>query len=106
VYPIGFASPVDLYSNDTLAKDFMIVEQWLVNILPRLKLLPKAPLNGTMEFMENPYFINHSFGFQPLQCAQHSGDTLFLPSLWSHLTINEGETIAIGGQQALYDEER
>lgn len=106
VYPIGFASPLELYADPNLAKDYMIVEQWLLNVLPRLKHLPKPPLNGSSDFVTDPYYANHSFGFQPLQCSQHAGDTLYLPSLWSHLTINQGETIAIGGQQALYDDER
>ncbi len=53
-----------------------------------------VPMNERME------------GHRPLECVQQAGDILFIPSMWSHLTINIGETIAIGGQEALQNEER
>lgn len=106
VYPIGYSLPAEYYTNPSHAKDFMIVDQWLLNVFPLLQQLPKPPINGQIVYEFDPYHNNHSFGFQPLECTQQAGDTLYLPSLWSHLTINQGETIAIGGQQALYDEER
>lgn len=31
---------------------------------------------------------------------------MYLPDLWSHLTVNEGETVAYGGQAALSPERR
>jgi hypothetical protein len=45
-------------------------------------------------------------GYRPLECRQFAGDVLFLPSRWTHLTVNIGETIAIGGQETLYDDAR
>jgi hypothetical protein len=44
--------------------------------------------------------------YQPLSCLQEAGDIIYLPSQWIHLTMNIGETIAIGGQELLRDEER
>jgi ribosomal protein L16 Arg81 hydroxylase len=39
--------------------------------------------------------------YRPLECVQEAGDTMYLPAGWSHLTVNIGETIGIGGQAAL-----
>lgn len=47
-----------------------------------------------------------SKGYRPLECLQQAGDVMFLPSMWSHMTLNVGQTIAIGGQQYLTEQER
>ena len=35
-----------------------------------------------------------------LECIQNKGDVLYLPAGWKHMTLNIGETIAVGGQAA------
>lgn len=50
--------------------------------------------------------LKASTEYKPLYCLQKAGDVMYLPDLWSHLTINEGETVAYGGQSALLPEHR
>ena len=45
-------------------------------------------------------------GYRPLECMQRPGDLLYLPASWSHLTLNIGEAIGIGGQTALPADKR
>lgn len=45
-------------------------------------------------------------GYRPIECIQEAGDIMYLPSMWTHTTLNIGDTIAIGGQQSLVDHER
>ena len=45
-------------------------------------------------------------GYRPLECMQRAGDVLYLPASWSHLTLNVGAAIGIGGQTALPAEKR
>lgn len=45
-------------------------------------------------------------GYRPFECRQLAGDVLFVPSRWTHLTLNLGETIAIGGQETLFNDDR
>ena len=45
-------------------------------------------------------------GYRPLECIQRAGDVLYLPASWSHLTMNIGEAIGIGGQTALPADKR
>ena len=42
-----------------------------------------------------------SVEYRPMYCKQRPGDLMYLPPLWSHLTYNQGETVAFGGQ-AMY----
>jgi hypothetical protein len=75
------------------------VSEWVHEIYPQLQQYPKAPLSldAAGDAVE---------GYRPLECRQHPGEVLFLPSRWTHLTVNIGETIAIGGQESLVDQER
>jgi hypothetical protein len=43
---------------------------------------------------------------RPMECVQGRGEVLYLPSGWKHLTLNIGETIAVGGQAAYSAEDR
>ena len=97
VYPPGYGAPptVDVSLNPLLP-----VIEWFKTILPVLKQLPKPPLRGANDAQKvTPE--DQLRGYQPLQCVQESGDLVFLPARWSHLTLNIGETIAIGGQASL-----
>jgi hypothetical protein len=35
---------------------------------------------------------------RPMECIQHSGEIMYLPSGWAHATQNLGDTIGVGGQ--------
>lgn len=39
-----------------------------------------------------------SKGYRPLECVQKAGELVYLPALWSHLTMNIGETLGVGAQ--------
>lgn len=45
-------------------------------------------------------------GYRPVECTQQAGDVLYLPTRWTHMTLNIGETIAFGGQETLLNSER
>lgn len=77
------------------------VSQWMEKIYPQLLKYPKAPISASTVANEEP-----GEGYRPLECRQYPGDVLFLPSRWSHMTLNLGETIAIGGQETLLDDDR
>ena len=53
-----------------------------------------------------PDFRAAGTGYRPLECIQRAGDLLYLPASWSHLTLNVGEAIGIGGQTALPADKR
>ena len=84
------------------------VSKWVNEILPRLSNFPRPPRTFFPGVVDDSLANDHvaEDGFQPFQCRQMPGDVLFLPRRWSHLTFNIGETIAIGGQETLYNEDR
>lgn len=98
VYPVGYGAPPSISKQYNPA---VSAETWLNTIYPLLKDYPKPPIQDNLL----PPF-DASKGYRPLECVQHAGDIVFLPSMWTHMTINIGETIGIGGQQSLSDEER
>jgi histone arginine demethylase JMJD6 len=99
VYPPGYGPPREV---DSIFSPVISAAHWhriqYPAILEIAKL--KAPLDQSYD--TNDHFI----GYRPLECLQRPGDVLYLPSMWSHMTMNVGETIAIGGQQYLHEEER
>lgn len=97
-YPPGFG-------NSQYSLNDSSVLQWLENTYPSLALFEKPNLQLLEDQLEsNNVSINENY--RPFECFQDVNETLFIPSLWAHLTINIGETIAIGGQQGLSMEER
>jgi hypothetical protein len=87
------------------------VYHWYTHILPMMKDtydLPAHPLpfwtsdcGDGARFASRKTHTQINPGFKPFQCIQQAGDVVFLPALWSHQTMNIGETIGIGGQQAI-----
>ena len=94
VYPPGYGPPRDL---DAQFPPTLTVWEWFVHYYPQL-----------LGF-EKPGFVDSDdmdIGYRPLECLQREGDLLYLPSLWNHLTLNVGETIAVGAQEGLETQER
>ena len=87
------------------------VLHWVDRVLPYLRIYPKPPLLSSVPGIDSMATVNQHGeasnsvveGYRPLECQQHPGDIMYLPARWTHLTINIGETIAIGGQEALHD---
>lgn len=96
IYPPGTGPPrsVDLLFSPTHS-----TLDWLQGSYPKIlqQTQAKAPTGGA----EGRYA-----GYRPLECLQRAGDVMFLPSMWTHATLNIGDTIAIGGQQYLEEQER
>lgn len=67
---------------------------------------PRHPLYEAIQHHKNLKSIKKESGYRPLECVQEAGDIMYLPSMWTHTTLNVGDTIAIGGQQSLNDMER
>jgi hypothetical protein len=96
VYPPGFDPPRQI---DASYSPMLPVSKWVSEIYPQLQQYPKASLSLEAAGPSGD-------GYRPLECRQYPGEVLFLPSRWAHLTVNIGETIAIGGQESLVDQER
>lgn len=103
VYPPGFGVP---HHVSKAFSSLQSVKHWQTNIFTQyLQHLPKPMLfnRSTLRMTKNPLATSD---VQPLYCLQRAGEIVYLPDLWSHLTVNEGETIAYGGQIALFPEAR
>ena len=37
--------------------------------------------------------------YKPFECIQYEGEIMYVPAGWQHMTMNIGETIAVGGQE-------
>jgi hypothetical protein len=103
IYPPGFDPP---HSIDADYSPMLPVSRWINDVYPRLQPYPKPPFAAAANDTNSTAPAEAEGGFRPLECRQLAGDVLFLPSRWTHMTINIGETIAIGGQEALYDDAR
>lgn len=40
-------------------------------------------------------FIDQFVILQPIECVQHAGEVVYVPSMWSHATINLDECIGL-----------
>lgn len=106
VYPPGYDPP---QSVDRSFNPMFPVSKWVQDVYPKLDGFPKPPRAFFPDASNapNPVTANGvEEGYRPFECRQHPGDVMFLPRRWSHLTLNLGETIAIGGQETLYNEDR
>lgn len=114
VYPPGFDPPPSI---DQSFNPMFPVSKWVNEVYPRLASFPKPPrtlfpTNDDISKSDESVVSNDILqngpenGFQPFECRQLPGDVMFLPRRWSHMTFNIGETIAIGGQETLYNEDR
>eukprot|EP01031_Cornospumella_fuschlensis_P023149 gene23149-28133_t len=114
VYPPGYGAP---RSADNMFSPLTSAYDWYTDIYPHIlqSAEAKAPLNMLSHNMHQDQSLSSgtstgssdgSVGYRPLECMQHPGDILYLPSMWSHMTMNIGETIGIGGQQYLSEQER
>lgn len=108
VYPPGYDPPQSI---DQAFNPMFPVSKWVQDVYPNLAGYPKPPrtfFGGSSKTVEVDYTGSAASeeGHRPFECRQHSGDVMFLPRRWSHLTLNLGETIAIGGQETLHNEDR
>jgi len=120
LYPPGYDVPPEI---DSFYNPLFPVSMWFNDVYPQLLHYPKPPLITYDDVMEtktiqydykidniyrsnNLEDMNSRRGYRPLECAQQAGDILFVPQRWAHMTFNYGDTIAIGGQETLYDEDR
>lgn len=97
IYPPGHNPPKDI---DNRFPPTLSAWEWFQNYYPLLKYLQKpfGPVSHHDYTMDS--------GFKPLECIQRPGDIMFLPDLWSHMTLNIGETIAVGAQEAISGDAR
>lgn len=117
VYPPGYDPPRDI---DVTFNPMFPVSTWLEHVHGQLvqHSHPKPPITD-LRFSESenkfepqlraaagPLDDDSDPGYRPLECVQEPGDLVYIPNRWSHLTINLGETIAIGGQESLSDQDR
>ena len=89
LYPLGFGISTNL-----------IPYHWFRDVLPTLQGYPMPPVQP---------WTSHSTStsmHRPLTCLQYAGDIMFIPTQWLHMTLNVGETIAVGAQELLGNEER
>lgn len=84
--------------------------QWYQSIYSEISDKPLPPLytpsKNTCLPHESDSCHHNSHYSRPFTCLQNAGDILFVPAQWQHMTLNVGETIAVGGQELLQDEER
>eukprot|EP01031_Cornospumella_fuschlensis_P024303 gene24303-29383_t len=119
VYPPGYGAP---RSADNMFSPLTSAYDWYTDIYPHIlqSAETKAPLHLLSHYMHQDQSPSSGtstddmsagssdgyVGYRPLECMQHPGDILYLPPMWSHMTMNIGETIGIGGQQYLSEQER
>lgn len=89
-YPLGFGQSTDLTPY-----------RWFQEVFPTLQDYPLPPIQ--------PGTFNSSLSstkYKPFTCVQYEGDIMFIPTQWLHMTLNIGETIAVGAQELLGNAER
>lgn len=104
---------------EQITNPLLPVEHWFNSVYPLLSTCSRvaAPLSScegkdgvcvASEEKEKEEEEYESVGEcqRPLECLQNPGDVVYLPSGWSHLTVNVGETIAVGGQASYSAAER
>ena len=107
LYPPGTGMPPELEKS---FNPLRTVEAWFQDIYHQMSDYDIPPtstwvgMGSTNKNMDNS--TDYSKGFKPMECIQQAGDILYLPAGWSHLTMNIGEAIGIGGQTAFSAERR
>eukprot|EP01038_Epipyxis_sp_PR26KG_P012367 gene12367-16590_t len=112
VYPPQFSIPQEIQSK---YNPMLPMRLWIKSIYPLLSKYPHLPENTYRDLKyykeekwhnihknnENKIINDTSYvEYRPLEILQMPGDVLYLPDGWHHMTINIGETIAIGGQSS------
>jgi hypothetical protein len=93
VYPPGASASPEVERH---VNPLRTVDDWFREVYPTLTGLEKPGLGDGPVAQPD----GHP-GYRPLECIQRAGDVLYLPAFWSHLTVNIGEAIGIGGQTVL-----
>eukprot|EP01035_Chromulina_nebulosa_P020454 gene20454-26540_t len=97
VYPPGISAPQNI---EKTYNPLQNVWEWFLLIYPSILALNLTKPSLTAS--EN----DRSKGYRPLECLQEEGSIVYLPTGWSHMTLNIGETIGIGGQAAFISTDR
>jgi Cupin-like domain len=105
VYPPGYSQPVDVQQS---FNHLTTAYNWYESVYPQLSDLEAPPVESVVTSTSSTTSTTTASpeGYRPLECVQEAGDLLYLPRGWSHMTLNIGETIAIGGQAILPAEDR
>ncbi len=107
VYPPGYGPPPEL---DDLLNPLLPVSAWLSEVYPLLQQYPKPPMyaHQSKEAEEDRMKSGAAapVGYRPLECLQRPGEVVAMPDRWAHMTVNVGETVAIGGQELLTEKNR
>lgn len=107
LYPPGTGMPPELEKS---FNPLRTVEAWYNDVYDQMSDYDIPPTSSWVGMrsknMKMDNTTDYSKGFKPMECIQQAGDILYLPAGWSHLTMNIGEAIGIGGQTALSAERR
>ena len=82
IYPPGASQPLSI---ERTSNPLRTVYDWFLEIYPRLQTLDQPPINGEIPVTQDP-----DEGYRPLECLQRPGDIMYVPSGWSHSTLNIG----------------
>ena len=83
IYPPGASQPISIERTNNPLRT---VYDWFLEIYPLLQTLDQPPINGDL-----PVSQDSDGGYRPLECVQRPGDIMYVPSGWSHSTLNIGE---------------
>ena len=101
IYPPGYDQPNYLYSHQNpLGSVYEWYNDFFFKFVKHLQLPPSLLSRDHDKNEDRKEYIDKDNGFRPFQCIQNAGDVLFLPSGYSHLTMNIGEAIGVGGQES------
>jgi len=95
IYPPGTGPPLAVLNSSS---PLTSVAEWVSTVLPTLRDLPFASTSGDSG--------NSDKGYRPIECLQRPGDIMYVPSGWSHQTINVGEALGVGAQRVFGGKEK
>jgi len=99
VYPPGHSPPSSVAR---VSNPLQSVFEWFTNVYPLFDSLDaKVP-----SVSARTPLTERGAGYRPLECVQQPGDIVYIPAGWAQQTLNVGETVAVGGQQAFGSAER
>ena len=85
IYPPGASAPQSI---ERTYNPLETVLDWFSTVYPKMGTLDQPPVNGDLPVAQGK---DHA-GYRPLECVQMSGDIMYVPSGWSHQTLNLGDS--------------
>ena len=83
LYPPGASAPQSI---ERTHNPLITVLDWFYTVYPKMGHLDPPPINGDIPVAQGR---GHE-GYRPLECVQMPGDIMYVPSGWSHQTLNIG----------------